>query len=101
MRRGEVWLIETAGGNRRLGVIVENTDFLEALRGIQVVPIKDVTDVPQTILSVRVDEPVPGIAAVYDVGPFAKRRFVEPIGEVGGDVMDAIEIALKLLYDID
>jgi len=99
VKRGQVWRLQTVN-RERTGIVVLDDVFIPHLRGIQVVPIKDPGEVPETVLSVRVDSPVTGIAAVYDVGPFSPKRFIEHIGDVEQSVLDHVEIALRLLFGI-
>ncbi|MFF9901347.1 type II toxin-antitoxin system PemK/MazF family toxin [Streptomyces longispororuber] len=100
--RGSVWRIPTVGRERT--VLVVGNDAVTRLHpgGIQCVPIQEVEDARDTLVTVRIDEPVVGVAMAPDVAPFRPVRFEQGkfLGYVAHEDMERVTRAIAAVFDI-
>lgn len=103
MRRGEVWTIPTVGRERTV-IVVGNDDVTAISNSVQAVPVDTAGALPETLVTVRVLDPIAGIARVVDVGPFRKTLFAgsgaERRGSIDAATMERIEMALRAVFDV-
>jgi mRNA-degrading endonuclease toxin of MazEF toxin-antitoxin module len=100
--RGSVWRIPTVGRERT--VLVVGNDAVTRLHpgGIQCVPIAEVADARDTLVTVRIEAPVVGVAMAPDAAPFRPVRFEQGkfIGYVSDGDMESVTRAIAAVFDI-
>ncbi|HEV2087718.1 MAG TPA: hypothetical protein VGR21_05355 [Cryptosporangiaceae bacterium] len=91
-------------GRDRTVVVVGNDHVSAISRQVQAVPVDLDGTLPETLVTVRVAEPVVGIARVVDTGPFRWARFADPRavrhGPIDAATMERIEVALRAVFDL-
>jgi mRNA-degrading endonuclease toxin of MazEF toxin-antitoxin module len=97
--RGEVWRVSGLTGDRVM-LIVGNDALADVYKSVECVEIDTTRTARETLVTVRVDSPVPGTALVAQVGPVLKSRLTEQLGVVDADTMDRIGIALGAVFDL-
>lgn len=100
--RGSVWRIPTVGRERT--VLVVGNDAVTVLHpgGIQCVPIAEVEDARDTLVTVKILAPVVGVAMAPDACPFRPVRFEQGkfLGYVSEEDMDRVTRAIAAVFDI-
>ncbi|MGW0033055.1 hypothetical protein ACWDXD_24965 [Streptomyces sp. NPDC003314] len=100
--RGSVWRIPTVGRERT--VLVVGNDAVTRLHpgGIQCVPIAEIADALDTLVTVTITTPVIGVAMAPDVTPFRPVRFEQGkfLGYVTHEDMERVTRAVAAVFDI-
>lgn len=99
MRRGEIWRVQTVGRDRVV-LVVGNDAVTELYNIVQCVPIEDAALAHDTLVTVPLTEPVKGVAVVVDAGAFRKPRFAERLGDLDGEAMERVDVALRAVFDL-
>lgn len=98
MRRGEVWRVSGLA-RERVVLVVGNDAVTDLYTSAQTVEIAG-PRARETLVTVRIDAPVQGVALVANVVPTLKKRFEELLGTVDAETMERVEIALRAVYDL-
>jgi len=100
VRRGEVWVISTLRGRERRVLVVGADAAYENLPNVPVVPVEDVGYVRETLVTVRIDSPVEGIAIAPGIAPVSKAAAVKRLGTVPTHTMDQVDMALRAVLEL-
>lgn len=103
MRRGEVRVVHSrVSGRDRYALIVGN-DALnesEAVSTVLTAPIDTEGIAPETLVTVRIAEPLAGIVRLDNISAVRKERIGEPAGRAGAEAMEAVGVALRAALDL-
>ncbi len=103
MRRGEVRVVHSRVSARdRFALIIGNDALNESAAASTVLtaPIDMDGIAPETLVTVRITEPLAGIVRLDNVSSVRKERIGELAGRCGADDMEAIGIALRAALDL-
>lgn len=99
MTRGDLWLMHGLSGDRHV-LIVGNDALTETSGSVLTVPVETELPITTSLVTVRITEPIPGIARAHGVAPIRKERLAQRIGTVDQATMDMIDAALRTALDL-
>ncbi|MGD0375795.1 MAG: type II toxin-antitoxin system PemK/MazF family toxin [Streptosporangiaceae bacterium] len=103
MRRGEVRVVHSrVSAQDRYALIIGNDALNESETASTVLTAPIDTDgiAPETLVTVRITEPLAGIVRLDNVSSVRKERTGELAGQCDADAMEAIGIALRAALDL-
>lgn len=103
MRRGEVRVVHSRVGARDRYALIIGNDALnesEAAWSVLTAPIDTDGIAPETLVTVRITQPLAGIARLDNISSVRKERIGELVGRADPDTMDAVGIALRAALDL-
>src|SRR6266498_790797 len=98
VRRGEIRVVHSrVSGRDRYALIIGNDALNESETASTVLTAPIDTDgiAPETLVTVRITEPLAGIVRLDNISAVRKERIGELTGRAGTDTMEAIGIALR------
>ncbi|MGW0930039.1 type II toxin-antitoxin system PemK/MazF family toxin [Streptomyces sp. NPDC002644] len=102
IERGSVWRVPTVGRERTV-VVIENSAVTRLHPGgIVCVPVQEVDDALDTLVTVPVTAPVRGVVMAPDIAAFRPRRFEEGklLGHLAPGDMARVETAVRAVLDL-
>jgi mRNA-degrading endonuclease toxin of MazEF toxin-antitoxin module len=103
VRRGEVRVVHSRVGARdRYALIMGNDALNESGTASTVLTAPIDTDgiAPETLVTVRITQPLAGIVRLDNISSIRKERIGELAGRCGADAMEPIGIALRAALDL-
>jgi mRNA-degrading endonuclease toxin of MazEF toxin-antitoxin module len=103
VRRGEVRVVHSrVSGRDRYALVIGNDALNEAdtVSAVLTAPIDTDGIAPETLVTVRITQPLAGIVRVDNISSVRKERIGELSGRVDADGMEAISIALRAALDL-
>ena len=103
MRRGEVRVVLSRVGARDRHALIIGNDALnesEAASTVLTAPIDTDGIAPETLVTVRITQPLAGIVRLDNISSVRKERIGELAGRAGADAMEAVGIALRAALDL-
>lgn len=103
MRRGEVRVVHSrVSGRDRYALIIGNNALNESETASTVLTAPIDTDgiAPETLVTVRITQPLAGIVRLDNISSVRKERIGDLVGRVDADDMEAISIALRAALDL-
>ena len=103
MRRGEVRVVHSrVSGRDRYALIVGNNALneSEAVSTALTAPIDTDGIAPETLVTVRITEPVAGVVRLDNISAVRKERIGELAGRTSDEAMEAVSIALRAALDL-
>lgn len=103
MRRGEVRVVHSrVSGRDRYALIVGNDALNEAehVSTVLTAPIDTDGIAPETLVTVRITQPVDGLVRLDSITSVRKERIGPLTGRVNPDAMEAVSIALRAALDL-
>lgn len=81
-------------------VIVGHDALTDTHDEVLCVHIRETSVEAGSLVSVRVESPVPGYVRAATVGPLRKANFTERLGELASDSLEQVDIALRAALDL-
>jgi mRNA-degrading endonuclease toxin of MazEF toxin-antitoxin module len=103
VRRGEVRVVHSRVSARDRYALIIGNDALnesETAPTVLTAPIDTDGIAPETLVTVRITEPLAGIVRLDNISSVRKERIGEPAGRCDADVMEAVGIALRAALDL-
>jgi len=103
VRRGEVRVVHSRVSARDRYALIIGNDALnesETVSTVLTAPIDTEGIAPETLVTVRITEPLAGIVRLDNVSSVRKERIGELAGRAGADAMEAVGIALRAALDL-
>jgi mRNA-degrading endonuclease toxin of MazEF toxin-antitoxin module len=102
VRRGEIWRIKGPLRREHVVLVVGSDALAKFYPTVQVVPIFDPGTARDTLVTVTLpDKPHAGVALVPGVHPVRREDApLERLGQVGAEVMERVDIALRAVFDL-
>jgi mRNA-degrading endonuclease toxin of MazEF toxin-antitoxin module len=103
VRRGEVRVVHSrVSGRDRYALIIGNNALNESETASTVLTAPIDTDgiAPETLVTVRITQPLAGIVRLDNISSVRKERIGDLVGRVDADDMEAISIALRAALDL-
>jgi mRNA-degrading endonuclease toxin of MazEF toxin-antitoxin module len=103
VRRGEVRVVHSRVSARDRYALIIGNDALnesETASTVLTAPIDTEGIAPETLVTVRMTQPLAGIVRLDNISAVRKERIGELTGRVGTDTMEAIGIALRAALDL-
>jgi mRNA-degrading endonuclease toxin of MazEF toxin-antitoxin module len=103
VRRGEVRIVHSRVSGRERYALVIGNDALnesETVSTVLTAPIDTEGIAPETLVTVRITEPLAGIVRLDNISSVRKERVGELAGRAGADAMEAVGIALRAALDL-
>lgn len=103
MRRGEVRVVHSrVSGRDRYALIIGNDALNESETASTALtaPIDTDAIAPETLVTVRITQPLAGIIRLDNISAIRKERIGDLAGRVDVDAMEAINIALRAALDL-
>jgi mRNA-degrading endonuclease toxin of MazEF toxin-antitoxin module len=103
VRRGEVRVVHSrVSGRDRYALIVGNDALNEsdAASTVLTAPIDTDGIAPETLVTVRISEPVAGVVRLDNVASVRKERVGDLAGRASAEAMEAVTIALRAALDL-
>ncbi len=103
MRRGEIRVIHSRVSARDRYALIIGNDALnesETASTVLTAPIDTDGIAPETLVTVRITQPLAGIVRLDSISLVRKERIGELAGRCDADVMEAVGIALRAALDL-
>ena len=103
MRRGEVRVVHSrVSGRDRYALIIGNDALNEsdAVSAVLTAPIDTDGIAPETLVTVRIAQPLAGIVRVDNISSVRKERIGELVGRADTKAMEGVGIALRAALDL-
>jgi mRNA-degrading endonuclease toxin of MazEF toxin-antitoxin module len=103
VRRGEVRVVHSRVSARDRYALIIGNDALnesETASTVLTAPIDTDGIAPETLVTVRITEPLVGIVRLDNISSVRKERIGELAGRCGADAMEAIGVALRAALDL-
>jgi mRNA-degrading endonuclease toxin of MazEF toxin-antitoxin module len=103
VRRGEVHIVHSRVSARDRYALIIGNDALnesETASTVLTAPIDTEGIAPETLVTVRITQPLAGIVRLDNISSVRKERIGELAGQAGVDAMEAVGIALRAALDL-
>jgi mRNA-degrading endonuclease toxin of MazEF toxin-antitoxin module len=103
VRRGEVHIVHSRVSSRDRYALIIGNDALnesETASTVLTAPIDTEGIAPETLVTVRITQPLAGIVRLDNISSVRKERIGELAGQAGVDAMEAVGIALRAALDL-
>jgi len=103
VRRGEVRIVHSRVSGRDRYALVIGNDALnesETVSTVLTAPIDTEGIAPETLVTVRITQPLAGIVRLDNISSVRKERVGELAGRAGADAMEAVGVALRAALDL-
>ena len=103
MRRGEIRVVHSRVSARDRYALIIGNDALnesETASTVLTAPIDTDGIAPETLVTVRITQPLSGIVRLDSISSVRKERIGELAGRCDADVMEAVGIALRAALDL-
>jgi mRNA-degrading endonuclease toxin of MazEF toxin-antitoxin module len=102
IQRGSVWRVPTVGRERTVVVIENNAVIRLHPGGILCALIQEAENALDTLVTVPISEPVPGVVMAPDIAAFRPERFAQGklLGHVSAADMERVERAVRAVLDL-
>lgn len=103
MRRGEIRVIHSRVTGRDQHALIIGNDSLnesETTAWVITAPIDTEGITPETLVTVRINQPVAGLARLDNMTSVRKDRVGELVGRVNPDTRESVNVALRAALDV-
>lgn len=100
MNRGEVWKINSLGRVRAVLVVGNVAEAPEVRAHPIAVDIGPHAETVDSILNVRIYEPLDGVITVPRIGRYRRELFTDYLGALDTDTMASVDTALRAALDL-